>query len=300
VAYTKLMFLLLQFVQERKESYLGFLIDSWPQLLTLCSPSKQLLVIFAPNNYWLSGQLSVNELLSLRSTLSVVDVTNYHLYGSPITHSRSPFIHNTGFLHYGLNSKYSLFDTTDIEKVAENLRKLDSGGGSVTIPHKQSILKYLDEVSPSAAKIGAVNTVYKENGKLLGTNTDWFAFHNLVLDKLCNSGKRNPQQLHALVIGAGGTARAACYALSELGIPFFIFNRSQEAANDLASHFGGGVCQRLVQNRYHWSFSLEEIKKVDVVIGTVPPTAQFQLPEHLLTKDMLIVELIYFPRITQL
>jgi len=233
------------------------------------------------------GQLSVNEIHSIRTSLGMMDDTiNYYLYGNPISHSRSPHIHNTGFLFHNLARKYSLFDTKEIEKVAESLRRIDTGGGSITIPHKENIIRYLDDVSPSATKIGAVNTVYKEKGRLLGTNTDWFAIHKLIQDKLEN---KNPQELKGLVIGAGGTARAACYALSELEIPFEIYNRSEEAAKKLAIHFGGEVCS-----------SLHNLKSVDVVIGTIPPTAQFQLPEHLLKKDMLIVELVYYPRRTPL
>jgi len=103
--------------------------------------------------------------------------------------------------------------------------------------------------------------------------------------------KKEFTQLSGLVIGAGGTAHAACYALSQLGIPFYIWNRTSEKAETLSIKFGGKPCVKL-----------EDLptNSIDIVIGTVPPTSQFVLPIHLLKKNLVVVELVYFPRETGL
>ena len=90
------------------------------------------------------------------------------------------------------------------------------GGASVTIPHKQAIMPHLDEITPSATKIGAVNTIIVENNSnrvLIGDNTDWIGIYNPIKRLLRTSGEG-----YALILGAGGTARAAAYAAQELGL----------------------------------------------------------------------------------
>lgn len=94
-------------------------------------------------------------------------VQNYYLFGHPIQNSPSPLLHNTGFRHYKLSNikKYSLCETLEIKDVVQCLQHPDTFGGSVTIPHKQTIIPFLDKLSPGAKAIGAVNTVFKEIGK---------------------------------------------------------------------------------------------------------------------------------------
>jgi len=162
-------------------------------------------------------------------------------------------------------------------------------------------MPFLDEISEAAKAIGAVNTVLKDaDGRLAGHNTDWMAIFQLVKERLGEhlteeGGKKKPV---GLVIGAGGTAHAACFALSQLGLEYFIFNRTAEKAKELASRFSGATPID----------SLDSLHGVDVVIGTVPPSAQFSLPPHLLPKEgegekdrlPLVVELVYHPRETPL
>ncbi len=184
---------------------------------------------------------------------------------------------------------YGLCDTPDIQKVVDTLNMQDTRGGSVTIPHKQAIVPYLHELSDSAKQIGAVNTVLKTDNKLYGDNTDWLAIFKLLNAKLELRQTKNSSPI-GLSIGAGGTSHAACYALSVLGIKFYVWNRSIDKAEALAKKFGGLACSDLTQ--------LTE--KIDVVIGTVPPTAHFVLPAQLLHKELIVVELVYNPRKTAL
>eukprot|EP01126_Amoeba_proteus_P057069 TRINITY_DN723_c0_g2_i7.p1 TRINITY_DN723_c0_g2~~TRINITY_DN723_c0_g2_i7.p1 ORF type:complete len:333 (+),score=71.08 TRINITY_DN723_c0_g2_i7:148-999(+) len=209
-----------------------------------------------------------------------------YLFGFPISASPSPILHNTGFASKNLDFEYKLCQTQDIENVVNTLRDPTTFGGSVTIPHKMSIVPFLDHLSDSATAIGAVNTVWKENGRLMGDNTDWMAIYDLTRDKL---GSTNVSKSLALVVGAGGTAHAACFALLKLGIPFVIWNRTPETAEVLAKRFGGSPCT-----------DLKKIQEIDVVISTVPPVVDFVLPAHLLRSSLVVVELVYNPRCTKL
>jgi pentafunctional AROM polypeptide len=118
------------------------------------------------------------------------------------------------------------------------LKKPETYGGSVTIPHKQAVMPLLDSLSEDAQQIKAVNTVVKVNDKLEGHNTDWWAIYALTEQSLLRA-KKSKENLLALVVGAGGTAHAACYALQRLAIPFRIWNRTADKAKELALQFGG-------------------------------------------------------------
>lgn len=89
------------------------------------------------------------------------NLSQFYLFGHPISHSLSPLLHNTGFKIHNLNKKYSLCDTTDISNVVQVLKQSDTCGGSVTIPHKQAIMRHIDILSDAAKSIDAVNTVWK-------------------------------------------------------------------------------------------------------------------------------------------
>lgn len=107
---------------------------------------------------------------------------NYYLFGSPIAHSLSPLLHNTGFVHHKLDGQYSysLCDTTSIERVVEVLSQPETAGGSVTIPHKQAIMPFIKHLSPAATAIDAVNTVWKVLFPLPAGRQTFRAFPTLV------------------------------------------------------------------------------------------------------------------------
>jgi len=216
-----------------------------------------------------------------------------YLFGSPISQSPSPLLHNSGFKALGIDNEYvyELFDTTVVEEVANCLRNVNTIGGNITIPHKQTIIPFLDFVDNAAKNIGAVNTVIKDsNGKLHGYNTDWIAIHKLITEKLYQ--KKDRKDIRALIVGAGGTAHAACYAVSQLNVPFYIFNRTKEKALQLLTdhqYNNGSVITTLM-----------DLQSIDIVVSTVPPSAQFELPKHLLNNEPILVELVYNPRKTLL
>ena len=159
----------------------------------------------------------------------------FGIIGHPLGHSLSPVLHNWAFQELGLPFVYCRWPVAP-EALADFMaavRVLPLSGLSVTIPHKQSVRAFLDGESDSAAAIGAVNTVYWEQGKLLGENTDVRGFVEPIQGRRFSS---------ALVLGAGGASRAVLAGLRELGVAeLFLTNRSADKAKKLAAAFGARV-----------------------------------------------------------
>ena len=188
------------------------------------------------------GQLSASEIRSALALLGESEKKQFYLFGKPILASRSPALHNTLFRQTGLPYEYSLFETDVAADVKGLIRAPDFGGASVTIPLKLDIMRLLDEISDSARLIGAVNTIIpvanKETTYLLGDNTDWRG----MVYSLRSAGTASPTSSSApssaLVVGAGGTSRAAVYALHSLGhSPIYVAARDAEKAGTLALSF---------------------------------------------------------------
>ncbi|SPC68012.1 probable ARO1 - Pentafunctional AROM polypeptide [Ustilago sp. UG-2017b] len=187
------------------------------------------------------GQLTFRQIQTALALIGQTTALKFALFGSPISHSLSPVLHNTAFGALGLPHHYELFETAEVDDaIAAYVRSGDFGGASVTIPHKLAIIKYLDQVSDEAKAIGAVNTVIPirdAEGKvtaLLGDNTDWIAIETLARRSL-RTVHLSDLNLTGLVIGAGGSARAALFALYRLGVKkILLFNRTLANAENLA------------------------------------------------------------------
>lgn len=183
------------------------------------------------------GQLSFAEVQKARYLLGLLPRKKFCLFGKPIAHSLSPCLHNTAFTELGLPHNYERQETDVVDDaVVDYIRSPDFGGASVTIPLKVSIMPELDELTPDAKIIGAVNTIIPvckpEGGapKLIGDNTDWIAIHTLCAKSLSLSA-RSSATFSALIIGAGGSARAALYAAHKLGAKkIYLYNRTYENA----------------------------------------------------------------------
>lgn len=189
------------------------------------------------------GQVSADDLLDiyrineLDSSCSV-----YGVIGDPISQSRSPFIQNSAFSHARLNAVFVPMLVKDIDAfmtrmVRPSTRELELnfGGFSVTMPHKLSIMRHLDEIDLVAREIGAVNTVHISDGRLKGYNTDAYGFIGPLKDvfgDLCGA--------RVALCGAGGAARACAYALNEIGADTLVFARDENRAAALAEEFGLG------------------------------------------------------------
>lgn len=187
------------------------------------------------------GQLSAAEIRAALALLGELEKKEFYLFGKPIAASRSPALHNALFRQTGLPHEYSLFETDVAADIKDLIRSPYFGGASVTIPLKLDIMKLLDDVSDSAKIIGAVNTIIpikegEEKTRLLGDNTDW---RGMVYSLRSAGAASTPSS--GLVVGSGGTSRAAIYALHSLGCsPIYVVARNAGKAGELAASFPEG------------------------------------------------------------
>ena len=240
------------------------------------------------------GQMTVRELMQVRQTLCLVMPKQFCLFGSPITHSPSPLLHNTAFRLCALPYGYSKVETIEIDRVAEVMKGASFGGGSVTIPLKEQVGVLCQTLSAAAQAIGAVNTIVKQpDGSLHGDNTDWLGIHRLLhplLPTLC------PQD-SAAVIGAGGTARAALYALIHLGFSgtrLLIHNpRTPAHATALAREFTGTAVTSL-------SPATISHTTLRVLICTLPSSVGWTVDAGVIKSGLLVFDTSYLPPETPL
>ncbi len=159
----------------------------------------------------------------------------FGIAGYPLGHSLSPVIHNWVYKEIGLNASYQAWATPpdSLENFVHNVRKTPLNGVSITIPHKQSIVQYIDKLTPLAAQVGAVNTLFWKDARLAGANTDVLGF----MDPLKERGFRPTA---VLVLGAGGASRAVLAGLCELPMrpQIFISARSMDKAIKISNDFG--------------------------------------------------------------
>ncbi|GAA5896873.1 hypothetical protein JCM6882_005055 [Rhodosporidiobolus microsporus] len=188
------------------------------------------------------GQLSFAQIQTGLHLIGRLPAKKFYLFGSPIQHSKSPLIHNTAFGILGLPHHYGLIESDHVnEEIKQAIRAEDFGGASVTIPLKLDIMPLLDEVSEHARLIGAVNTIIpkEENGvvRLIGDNTDWLGLLELIEKNLSSDNERTDAST-SLVLGAGGTCRAAVYALHKAGFKtIYLFNRTRPNADKIVASF---------------------------------------------------------------
>lgn len=159
------------------------------------------------------------------------------IIGWPVEHSLSPVMHNAAFAALGLNWAYVPLPVVPdrLSAAVRGLAALGFQGANVTIPHKETVLPYLDEVSQEARFIGAVNTIVIDGDRLIGHNTDVAGFMQALL-----AGGFRPEGTRAVVIGAGGAARAVVYGLLAAGVAAIaVVNRSPQRAEALVEDFAG-------------------------------------------------------------
>jgi len=138
------------------------------------------------------------------------------LIGYPVEHSKSPLMHNAAFQSLGLDFVYVLLSVKapDLKEAVTGLRASNVAGANVTIPYKEEVIKYLDEITPEAMFIGAVNTIHNREGKLIGYNTDGQGF----ITSLLTDGKIKLEGQRVFLIGAGGAGKAVAVKLAERGV----------------------------------------------------------------------------------
>lgn len=218
------------------------------------------------------------------------------LIGHPVAHSLSGAMQQAAFDHVGLDVTYELWDRPPIQlgdAIAE-IRKDDFLGANVTIPHKERTVPLVDRQTEEAHATGAVNTLTKEGKKLLGHNTDVAGFE-VALDKLVG---RQKMPRHAVVLGAGGGARAVVYGLIREGFQrVIVFNRHLHRAEGLVKHFARSASHmELRAMPWHESIIEAELAKTKVLINSTSiglTAGETPIPAEILQPDLLVLDLIY-------
>jgi shikimate dehydrogenase len=154
------------------------------------------------------------------------------LYGYPVEHTLSPLMHNAAFEHLGLDYCYLPFSVhpDSLKSAVEAIRALNLAGVNVTIPHKESVIPYLENVNEEALFIGAVNTIVNQDGRLTGYNTDGRGFMRSLAEN-----NVSPDNKNILIVGAGGASRAIGYYLSQKADQLFLFDIDKIKLEKLAS-----------------------------------------------------------------
>jgi shikimate dehydrogenase len=158
------------------------------------------------------------------------------LLGQPVAHSHSPALHNAAFAALGIDANYEAWDVPPdgLAKAVDALRRADCMGANVTAPHKQAVVQFVDEVSDEVVALGVLNTIVNTNGRLSGANTDARGFARWM-----QQVNIDPKGRPALVVGAGGAARAVVWALAEQGASsILVLNRTRARADDLVATLG--------------------------------------------------------------
>jgi shikimate dehydrogenase len=232
------------------------------------------------------------------------------LIGFPVSHSLSPKIQNAALKACGLEGAYSLFpiapdDMQGLKDLLNRVRLGEITGLNVTIPHKQNVIQFLDELTPTAKTIGAVNIIYKRDTKLIGDNTDAEGFLSDLKKFIAESSspilgeELGVRERSALVLGAGGSARSVVYALCNDGWNVTVAARRIEQAQQLASQFKGTIPKKLDFQTFQPS-NLQLIVNT-TPLGMTPNVDQSPLPENIsLPKHEMIYDLVYNPRETKL
>ncbi len=216
------------------------------------------------------------------------------IIGDPIGHSLSPAMHNAGYQALGIGGQFvfvaSHVTAPNLKDAIAGVRAMGIRGITCTIPHKTTVIPLLDDIDPLAAKMGAVNTVVQQDGKLKGYNTDWMGIVRPLTQRTTLQGKR------VAVLGAGGAARAAAFGVEEQGASVVVFNRTVAKAETLAREVSGVA------------YGLEEINRVqecDILIqttsvGMLPYPKETLIPIEYLSHNHVVMDVVYTPWYTQL
>ncbi|GAB4241922.1 MAG: shikimate dehydrogenase [Thermoleophilia bacterium] len=224
------------------------------------------------------------------------------LLGHPVGHSRSPLMHNAAFEQTGIDLVYLAFDVhpEDLARAIGAFRALGWAGANLTIPHKETVIPLLDSLDPLAEQVGAVNTIVVREKKLIGHNTDVSGF----LEGLESGWGRSARGASALVLGAGGAARAVLAALQAAeAAEMYVYNRTEERAVRLckeAAEWGGAQCRAVTHEE---ASSL--VSRVNLLVNATPLGLKDNiklppLPVDKLTEGQVVMDLVYGPTATPL
>lgn len=222
--------------------------------------------------------------------------------GRPVAHSLSPLMHNRAFAHLGMDWVYVPFEVPDdaVGAALAGLKALSVRGVNVTVPHKTAVLPLVDQLTPAAAAVGAVNTVVNERGRLVGDNTDGIGFVRSLRDE----ARFDPYGARVLVLGAGGAARAVAVELARAGAArVAIANRTESRAKQLAEevkrHGAAAVGLSLAREAVG-----PELRASDLLVQTtslgLAGDPSLPVDGALLEPPLLVADVVYTPLKTPL
>jgi shikimate dehydrogenase len=203
----------------------------------------------------------------------------FAVFGNPVLHSRSPQLYNSLFRHDGINAYYTRIIVNSAQAVCEIIRILGLAGANITTPFKESVVPFLDSLSPDAEKISAVNTVICRDGELTGYNTD----ADGITGSLREAGLE-PSGMRCMVMGAGGAGKAAVTGLLHAGAEVLITNRTPGKARDFAEKAG---CRFAPLEE-----AVKSLRSFDLLVLTLPPGIHPFGSEHI-HDDLIIADANY-------
>jgi len=296
---------MIPYAQKHSQEIIAMCMGAKGRISRVVAPFLGAYLSFAalePGTQSAPGQLTVQEMRQINNLVqgrrpnkseAVLSLghglQNYVLLGNPVAQSLSPLMHNAALKEMGINGRYSAFCVSDLESALQGIKGMDIHGASVTIPYKVSVMGYLDEIHDDALKIGAVNTIVNNHGRLMGYNTDWLGLM-LTLKELMPVKDQT-----FVIIGAGGTTRAAVYGImKEGGLPIIV-NRTMIKGKNLPDKLNCPF------------YSLSDLAKIkaDCLINTTPVgmyphTDQSPVEASLLAGYKYVIDVIYNPLKTRL
>ena len=192
----------------------------------------------------------------------------FALIGNPVSHSMSPAIHNAAFTELNIDSIYVAFQVEDVKNALAGMRALDNFRGmSVTIPHKIEVMQYVDEIPDVDRHIGSINTVVKEDGKLIGFNTDGPGALKAFIDAGIELAGKN-----VLMLGAGGAARAIAFTLAQKGNigKLVLLDINEEFLSQLSGDLKSGTNAVIVPGALNPAAIEEHMASADLIINCTP------------------------------
>ena len=219
--------------------------------------------------------------------------------GWPVDHSRSPALHGFWLKTYGIDGTYERIPVKpeDLEKALRSLPEHGFAGCNLTLPHKEAAVAIVDEVSPEGRRIGAVNTIFvTPDGRLKATNTDAYGF---ITSLRTGAPAYQPKSGMAVVLGAGGAARAICVALLDAGVPEVrLINRTPARAEQLAKDVGGALAVST------WADRNAALKNAALLVNTTTQGMKGQPPLDIdlaaLPQEAVVTDIVYVPLETPL
>ncbi len=224
------------------------------------------------------------------------------IIGDPVDHSLSPVMHNAAFKEFGLNLVYVAFSVPakDLKHAVLGVKSLGLKGLNITMPHKNEVMKYLDELDVSAKSVGAVNTILNDQGKLVGYNTDGQgAMVALQENGVC------PEKKKLVLLGSGGAAQAIAYQAAQDVNELVILNRTLDKAKKIVKSLPQNLRTKVHSGTLFVDVLKQELETADILInatsvGMYPDIESSPVPSDLLRSDLSVMDLVYNPLETKL